>query len=49
MDGIESAVLDDAFSSEEAEEEVPEEPPVFAPMTADNLESLSVPEEDGDS
>jgi len=48
MDGIENAVLDDAFSPEETEEEEKEEPPVFAPMTADNLESLEVPEE-GDS
>ncbi len=44
IDGLENAVLDDAFSSEEAEGE-PEEPPTFAPMTADNLESISVPEE----
>lgn len=44
IDGLENAVLDDAFSSPEAEEE-PEEPPTFAPMTADNLESVSVPEE----
>lgn len=43
MEGLENAVLDDAFSSGEAEEE-PAEPPTFAPMTADNLESLSVPE-----
>ena len=42
--GLENAVLDDAFSSAETEGE-PEEPPTFAPMTADNLESLSVPEE----
>lgn len=48
MDGIENAVLDDAFSSEETEEAEKEEPPVFAPMTAENLESLDVPE-DGDS
>lgn len=41
--GLEDAVLDDAFSSGEAEEESTE-PPTFAPMTADNLESLSVPE-----
>ena len=44
MGGIENAVLDDAFSSEETEEEEKEEPPSFAPMTAENLESLSVPE-----
>ena len=44
IDGLENAVLDDAFSSADAEGE-PEEPPTFAPMTADNLESLSVPEE----
>ena len=43
MNGLENAVLDDAFSSGEAEEETAE-PPTFAPMTADNLESLSVPE-----
>ena len=42
--GLENAVLDDAFSSVEAEGE-PEEPPTFAPMTADNLETLSVPKE----
>jgi hypothetical protein len=42
--GLENAVLDDAFSSAEAEGE-PEEPPTFAPMTADNLETLSVPKE----
>lgn len=42
--GLENAVLDDAFSSAEAEE-APEEPPTFAPMTADNLESVNVPEE----
>ena len=41
--GLENAVLDDAFSSAEAEGE-PEEPPTFAPMTAGNLESISVPE-----
>lgn len=41
---LEDAVLDDAFSSAEAEGE-PEEPPTFAPMTADNLESISVPDE----
>ncbi|MBR5910114.1 MAG: hypothetical protein IKZ66_09115 [Schwartzia sp.] len=41
---LENAVLDDAFSSVEAEGE-PEEPPTFAPMTADNLESISVPDE----
>lgn len=44
MGGIENAVLDDAFSSEETGEEEKEEPPSFAPMTAENLESLSVPE-----
>lgn len=44
IDGLENAVLDDAFSSAESEGE-PEEPPMFAPMTADNLESISVPEE----
>lgn len=43
MGGLEDAVLDDAFSSGETEEE-PSEPPTFAPMTAENLESLSVPE-----
>ena len=44
IDGLENAVLDDAFSSSETDEEK-EEPPAFAPMTADNLESVSVPEE----
>ncbi len=44
MDGLENAVLDDAFASEETEEEENQEPPSFSPMTADNLESLSVPE-----
>jgi hypothetical protein len=43
MGGLENAVLDDAFASGETEEE-PEEPPTFAPMTSENLESLSVPE-----
>ncbi len=43
-EGIENAVLDDAFSSGEAGEEENEEPPSFTPMTAENLESLSVPE-----
>ncbi|MBR5163860.1 MAG: hypothetical protein IKW79_07530, partial [Schwartzia sp.] len=43
MGGLENAVLDDAFAPEEAEEE-PQEPPTFAPMTSENLESLSVPE-----
>lgn len=40
VDSLENAVLDDAFSSAETEE-----PPTFSPMTADNLETLSVPEE----
>ena len=43
MGGLENAVLDDAFAPEEAEEESAE-PPTFAPMTSENLESLSVPE-----
>ena len=43
MEGLENAVLDDAFAPEETEEE-PEEPPTFAPMTSENLENLSVPE-----
>ncbi len=43
MGGLENAVLDDAFAPEETEEE-PAEPPTFAPMTSENLESLSVPE-----
>ena len=43
MDSLENAVLDDAFSSAETEGE-PEEPPTFAPMTAEKLESISVPE-----
>ncbi len=41
VDGLENAVLDDAFSSAETEEE----PPAFSPMTAENLETLSMPEE----
>lgn len=43
IDGLENAVLDDAFSSGETEE-TPEAPPTFAPMTTENLENLSVPE-----
>ena len=44
MGGLENVVLDDAFSSEGADGEENEEPPTFAPMTADNLETLNVPE-----
>ena len=43
MDGLENAVLDDAFASGETGEENAE-PPTFAPMTADTLETLRVPE-----
>ncbi len=50
MGGLENAVLDDAFSSGESDAEAsegpeePEEPPSFSPMTADKLETVSVPE-----